>query len=55
MNDKVIIKGVIIDDQCIRFSDKVKNVGLWLDSNLTFNFHINGSIKVSTFWYKIIK
>ena len=52
LKDKVIIKGVIIDDQCIRFSDKVKNVGLWLDSNLTFNFHIN---KVVSHCHKLLK
>ena len=52
LRDKVIIKGVIIEDQCIRFSDRVKNVGVWIDSNLSFNYHIN---KLVSHCHKLLK
>ena len=41
LNDEVIIKGVIFEDQCIRFSTEVKNVGVWLDRNLTMDKHVS--------------
>ena len=42
MKNEVIIKGTIINDQqCIRFSDAVKNVGVWIDKNLEMSDHIN--------------
>ena len=40
LNKNVIINGVFIEEQCIRFSNKVKNVGVWLDQNLTMDKHI---------------
>ena len=52
LSDKVIIRGVIVGEQCIRFSDKVKNVGLWIDSNLTFDYHIN---KIVSHCHKLLK
>ena len=52
LKDKVIIKGVIFEDQCIHFSGEVKNVGLWLDSHLTFNDHV---IKVVSHCHKLLK
>ena len=52
LRDKVIIKGVIIEDQCIRFSDRVNNVGVWIDSNLSFNYHIN---KLVSHCHKLLK
>ena len=52
LEDKVIIQGVILDDQCIRFSDQVKNVGLWLDKNLTFDYHVN---KLVSHCFKLLK
>ena len=41
LNSEVIIKGVIFDGQCIRFSSEVKNVGVVLDMNLNFDKHVN--------------
>ena len=41
MTNDVIIKGTIFDGQCIRFSNEVKNVGVWLDKNMNLNKHIN--------------
>ena len=52
LKGKVIIKGVILDDQCIRFSDQVKNVGLWLDKNLSFEYHVN---KIVSHSFKLLK
>ena len=52
LNEKVIIKGVIFEDQCIRFSTEVKNVGVWLDRNLTMEKHVNQVVSHS---YKIIR
>ena len=52
LNNEVIINGIIYDDQCIRFSDSVKNVGVNLDCNLTLDNHIN---QVTSHSYKILK
>ena len=52
LHNEVIIKGVLFDDQCIRFSECVKNVGVYLDKNLNMNCHIN---HISSFCYKILK
>ena len=53
MESDVIIRGTIIDDKhCIRFSDEVKNVGVWVDKNLSMTCHIN---KVVSHCYKILK
>ena len=41
LNKEVIINGVFIGDQCIRFPSMVKNVGVWLDRNMDFDKHIN--------------
>ena len=43
---EVIINGIIFDDQCIRFSEKVKNVGFVLDKNLSLDQHINGTVSL---------
>ena len=52
LNKKVIIKGVIFEDQCIRFSEQVKNVGVWIDSNLNMDKHVNSLV---SHCYKILK
>ena len=52
MHNEVIIKGVLFEDQCFRFSDCVKNVGVYLDKNLSMDVHIN---HVTSFCYKILK
>ena len=34
LNKEVLIKGVVFEEECIRFSEYVKNVGVTLDKNL---------------------
>ena len=51
LNDKVVIRGILYEDQCIRFSEQVKNVGVLLDKNLTMEIHIN---KIVSHCYKIL-
>ena len=36
-NEEVLIKGVIFENQCIRFSEFVKNVDVRVDMNLTLD------------------
>ena len=52
MNKDVIINGIIFEDQCIRFSTEVKNVGIWIDKNLSMNKHIN---HIVSHCYKILR
>ena len=53
MENDVIIRGSIIkDQQCIRFSDVVKNVGVWVDKHLDMSDHVN---KIVSHSYKILK
>ena len=52
LNNEVVIKGVIFEGQCIRFSTEVKNVGVWLDKNLKMDKHVNQLVSHS---YKIMK
>ena len=52
LNSKVTISGIIYGDQCIRFSDNVKNVGVTLNCNMTLDAHIN---KVTSHSYKILR
>ena len=52
LSEKVIIKGTFINDQCIRFSDEVKNVGVWLDKHLNLDFHTN---KIVSHSHKLLK
>ena len=52
LRKEVIIKGVLLDGQCIRFSNQVKNVGVWIDCNLTMNKHVNSIV---SHCYKIMK
>ena len=44
LNKEVIIRGVFFEEQCIRFSEKVKNVGVGLDSNLCMDKHVNNLV-----------
>ena len=48
----VIIKGIIFKEHCVRFSNEVKNVGVWLDKNLTLDCHVN---KIVSHSYKLLK
>ena len=52
LNKEVIINGILFDEQCIRFSEQVKNVGVVLDKNLSLSQHING---VVSHCYKILR
>ena len=53
MERDVIIRGSIIkDQQCIRFSEVVKNVGVWVDKHLELSDHVN---KVVSHSFKILK
>jgi hypothetical protein len=52
LEKEVLIKGVVFEDQCIRFSESVKNVGVVLDKNLDLNKHVNN---VTSHGYKILK
>ena len=52
LDEHTIIRGTIIGNQCIRFSNVVKNVGLWLDKNLNFECHIN---KIVSHCHKLLK
>ena len=51
LNREVVIKGIIFDGQCIRFSEYVKNVGVWIDKNLNLDKHTNNIV---SHCYKII-
>ena len=48
----MIIKGTMIGQDAVRFSNEVKNVGVWLDNNLTLEKHIN---KIVSHCYKLLK
>ena len=39
LNKDVVINGVFVEGQCIRFSDEVKNVGVLLDKNLILDIN----------------
>lgn len=52
LEKEVMIRGVLFEEQCIRFSDCVKNVGVHLDKNLNLNTHINN---ITSHCYKILK
>ena len=52
LSNKVVIKGTIFQNQCIRFSNEVKNVGVWLDKHLDMDKHVN---KIVSHCYKLLK
>ena len=52
LQKEVIIGGTIIEQQCVRFSDEVKNVGVWLDKNLKMDKHVN---HIVSHCYKLLK
>ena len=52
LNKEVIINGILYQGQCIRFSSEVKNVGVWIDENLTMDKHINSLV---SHCYKILR
>ena len=52
LNNEVVINGILFHEQCIRFSDSVKNVGVYVDKNLNLAKHVN---IVVSHGYKILK
>ena len=52
LNNEVIINGILYREQCIRFSDSVKNVGVYIDNNMNMDKHVN---TVVSHCYKILK
>ena len=52
LNREVLIKGVLFEDQCIRFSEFVKNVGVWIDKNLSLSQPVKNIV---SHCYKILK
>ena len=52
LNKEVLIKGVIFEGECIRFSEFVKNVGVSLDKNLSMTTHVKN---IASHCYKILK
>ena len=52
LESEIIVRGILFDDQCIRFSEIVKNVGVYLDKNLDFTKHVNS---ITSHCYKILK
>ena len=52
LQNKVIIKGTMFDEKCVRFSDCVKNLGVWLDKNLNLDKHVN---HIVSHCYKLLK
>ena len=52
LSKQVVIHGTILNGQCIQFSSQVKNVVLWIDENLNFNYHVN---KVVGHCFKLLK
>ena len=43
MKQDAIIKGVIFGEQCVRFSEEVKNIGVWLDKHLSFDKQVTNT------------
>ena len=52
LNNEVVINGILYQGQCIRFSSQVKNVGVWIDQNLSMEKHINSIV---SHCYKILR
>ena len=52
LSERVIMKGILINDQCIRFSNHVKNVGIKIDENLNMDKQINSLV---SHCHKILK
>ena len=50
--NQVIIGGTTVGSECIRFSNEVKNVGVWLDKNFKMDKHIN---KIVAHCYKLLR
>jgi len=49
---QIYIHGIFADNGCIRFVDCAKNLGVWLEDNLSFKTHIT---KVASSCFKVIR
>ena len=47
IKEQILIEGVMINDSCIRFVDSAKNLGVIVDSILSFDNQINKVVKTS--------
>ena len=45
IKQKIIINGIFIGSECIRFVEEGKNLGVYLDSVLSLDGHINKVVK----------
>ena len=52
LEDRVVIKGTFVGEDCIRYSREVKNVGVWLDCNLKMEKQVNSIV---SHCYKLLK
>ena len=52
LSGQVIIRGILVGNDCIRFSREVKNVGVWLDENMKLDKHINNIV---SYCYSLLK
>ena len=52
IQSEIVIRGVFLGDVCIRFVDSAKNLGVILDSTLSFETQVNKVVKTS---FAIIK
>ena len=52
LQNRVVIRGTFVGDQCIRFSSEVRNVGVVLDEQLNMKKHVN---KIVSHCYKLLK
>ena len=48
------LNGIFVDDNCLRFSKNVKLLGVQLDSNLSFDHHVNDIVATSMYHLKNI-
>ena len=55
LNKEVIINGILFDEQCITFSEQVKNIGVVLHNNFFLSQHINEVVPNVTKFYKTAK
>ena len=52
IKERILINGTFIGNQCVRFTDVVKNVGVLLDNEVTRNRQVNSVVSHS---YKLLK
>ena len=52
IQSEIIIRGVFLEKECIRFVQSAKNLGIVLDDELSFTVHINNTVKSSFLFIK---